>query len=221
MRALHVFCVVLLATGWQGCATSAASAVPFWEDAQGECSEPHEDVCLAPLCEEDTCAFFRCEHMLDELTLARFPPARPPAASAAPGGGPRRNWGSGLKTPGGHEPVFVIPWHGSPRPTPPRFQLPPGRFEKHHIFPQAEDLALWFRSRGLNIHDYTLPLPRDVHQRIHRGGDRGGAWNKAWREYQRQNPFPSKEEIFKHAGELIYRFQLLGGPVKPYYTHLE
>ena len=26
------------------------------------------------------------------------------------------------------------------------------------------------------------------------------------------------EEIFKHAGELIHRFQLIGGPIQPYYS---
>ncbi|MCK8502165.1 TIGR02269 family lipoprotein [Myxococcus faecalis] len=218
MRAFLVLQLILLGVAWLGCATTGAGTSPAWSEAEEACSEHEDDVCLAPRCDDDRCYFFRCDDLPSETELARFPPARPPAASAAPGRGPRRNWGGSTAATGGHEPVFVIPWYGS---EPPRLQLPPGRFEKHHIFPQAEDLALWFRGRGLNIHDYTLSIPRDLHQRIHRGGDRGGAWNNAWRDYRRQNPAPSKEEIFKHAGELIYRFQLLGGPIRPYYSHRE
>ena len=30
--------------------------------------------------------------------------------------------------------------------------------------------------------------------------------------------FEEAEEIFKHAGELIHRFQLIGGPIQPYYS---
>ena len=114
---------------------------------------------------------------------------------------------------------MVFPnWNGAPeRRIPPSHQLPAGRFEKHHIFPQADDLARWFARQGVNIHEYTLPIPRDVHQRIHRG-DRGGAWNKAWREFRQANEEALPEEIFRHAGELIYRFELLGGPVQPYYS---
>lgn len=124
-----------------------------------------------------------------------------------------------MRLPNGAEPVMVFPnWNGpSERRIPPSHQLPPGRFEKHHIFPQADDLARWFARRGVSIHEYTLPIPRDVHQRIHRG-ERGGAWNKAWREFKQSNEGASPEEIFRHAGELIYRFELLGGPVQPYYS---
>lgn len=123
-----------------------------------------------------------------------------------------------MKLPGGGEPVMVFPWHREPAPTPPLRQLPAGRFEKHHIFPQSQDLAEWFEQQGVRIHDYTLPIPREVHVRIHRGGDRGGAWNNAWRDFKRANADATSEEIFKHAGELIYRFQLLGGPIQPYYS---
>jgi uncharacterized lipoprotein (TIGR02269 family) len=111
---------------------------------------------------------------------------------------------------------MVFPWHGNPKPVPPQRQLTAGRFEKHHIFPQATDLARWFKSKGIDIHQYTLPIPRDVHVRIHSGGARGGAWNEAWREFMNANGGAPKEEVFKHAGELIYRFQLLGGPIQQY-----
>jgi len=115
---------------------------------------------------------------------------------------------------------MVFPsWNGAPeRVAPSSHWLTPGRWEKHHIFPQARDLAEWFRDRGIRIHDYTLPIPRDLHQRIHKGGEGGGAWNQAWREFRIRNSNASPEEIFKHAGELIYRFQLLGGPIRAYHS---
>lgn len=110
-------------------------------------------------------------------------------------------------------------WNGAPAQIiPPARQLTAGRWEKHHLFPQAEDLARWFDQQGVKIHNYTMPIPRDVHQRIHRGGDRGGAWNDAWRAFMRVNPRASPEEIFKYAGMLIHRFDLIGGPIQPYYS---
>lgn len=42
--------------------------------------------------------------------------------------------------------------------------------------------------------------------------------NQAWRQFKDAKPFASPEEIYKHAGELIYRFELLGGPTQPYYS---
>jgi uncharacterized lipoprotein (TIGR02269 family) len=115
---------------------------------------------------------------------------------------------------------MVFPnWNGpSERLVPPSHRLPPGRFEKHHIFPQAQDLARWFDRQGVKIHSYTMPIPRDVHRRIHEGEGGGGAWNEAWRAFRILNPDASPAEIYKHAGELIHRFQLSGGLIQPYYS---
>ncbi len=122
-----------------------------------------------------------------------------------------------MRLPNGAGPVMVFPWYGTPRPVPPSRQLPAGRFEKHHIFPQAQELALWFRSKGIDIHQFTIPIPRHIHRRIHDTLPRGGEWNKAWRDFKVANEGANREAIFKHAGELIYRFQLLGGPIQQYY----
>jgi uncharacterized lipoprotein (TIGR02269 family) len=187
-----------------------------WDEAPVECDDPEEDPCVTLLCLGDACGFYRCEDMPSDVELARFPGARPPAA--APGSGPRRNWGGAGKLPGGA--VMVFPnWNGGPeRIIPPSRQLTAGRWEKHHIFPQARDLAEWFEGQGVKIHHYTMPIPRDLHQRIHTPGGSGGLWNQAWRDYMRGNQRATPEEIYKHAGELIYRFQLLGGPIQPYYS---
>ncbi|MFP2924280.1 TIGR02269 family lipoprotein [Pyxidicoccus sp. 3LG] len=209
----------LLAVFWLGCAT--ATRAPFqeaWDDSEEECDDAEEDRCVTLLCLGDTCGFYRCEDMPGEVNLARFPPARPPAATGAPGSGPRRNWGGAGKLPGGA--VMVFPnWNGAPAEViPPSRQLASGRWEKHHIFPQAGDLARWFERQGVKIHDYTMPIPYELHRRIHGGDARGGQWNQAWREFKAQNENASPVEIYKHAGELIYRFQLMGGPIQSYYS---
>ncbi len=187
-----------------------------WDGAAVECDDPEEDQCVTLLCLGDTCGFYRCEDAPGEVAPARFPGARPPPA--APGSGPRRNWGGAGKLPGGAVKVFPN-WNGAPeRIIPPSHRLPPGRWEKHHIFPQERELALWFEQQGVKIHSYTLPIPLDLHRRIHNPGGRGGPWNQAWRDFKEAYPGASPEQIFKHAGELIYRFQLLGGPIQPYHA---
>ena len=49
---------------------------------------------------------------------------------------------------------------------------------RHHVFPQVE--REWFRSRGVEIDRYTLPLDEGTHQALHYGGGPGrggGYWN--------------------------------------------
>ena len=217
MRTLRVLWLSLLAASLLGCSTSPGPSLQqAWDEAAVECDDPEEDRGVTLLCLGDACGFYRCEDMPSDVELARFPGARPPAA--APGSGPRRNWGGAGKLPGGA--VMVFPnWNGAPeRIIPPSHRLPPGRFEKHHIFPQEKLLREWVEAQGVNIHDYTMPIPYALHRRIHSVGVRGGQWNQAWHRFKDENPGASPSEIYKHAGELIYRFQLMGGPIQPYYS---
>ncbi|MCP3098262.1 TIGR02269 family lipoprotein [Myxococcus sp. K15C18031901] len=219
MRAIHAFVLLWVVASGAGCSTVGRTPIQqAWEEAELECNAPDEDLCVTLLCLEDACGFYRCEDMPGEVELARFPPARPPAAAAAPGSGPRRNWGASQKLPPGS--VMTFPnWNGAPTNVlPPSRQLTPGRWEKHHIFPQERELKEWFERQGVKIHDYTMPIPRDLHYRIHSAGGRGGEWNQAWRDFKESNPTAAPVEIYKHAGELIHRFQLMGGPIQPYYS---
>ncbi|WP_044890281.1 TIGR02269 family lipoprotein [Myxococcus hansupus] len=212
-------CLLAFVLCWTGCSTVAHAPVPQpWDGTASECQSPGDDACVSLLCLGDACGFYACEDLPGVVEVARFPPARPPAAAASPGRGPRRRWGGGQNLPRGA--VMVFPnWSGAPeRVIPPSHRLTPGRWEKHHIFPQAEDLSMWFGSRGVKIHDFTMPIPRDVHRRIHGSDGRGGAWNQAWRDFKSEKPGATSTEIFKHAGELIHRFQLIGGPIQPYYS---
>ncbi|QDE87676.1 hypothetical protein BHS06_01240 [Myxococcus xanthus] len=81
----------------------------------------------------------------------------------------------------------------------------------------AEHLAKWFaRSpRALNVHDFTLVIARDTHQRIH-SGTRGGAWNQEWTDFARRYPGASQQQVWEHLGKLVQKYDLIG-PIVPYY----
>ncbi|MBE4752232.1 TIGR02269 family lipoprotein [Corallococcus sp. ZKHCc1 1396] len=212
-----------LACGVLGLLLAAcASSTPLqqrWDEAEAECGEASEDACVTLLCEGTECGFYRCEDVPGEVVLARGLPPRPPpvAVAPAPGSGPRRNWGGSNSLPGGKKPVVVFPRPDNVRPVElPQRRLSAGKMEKHHIFPQAQELARWFKQQGVDIHLYTLPLPVHVHRRIHSGKSMGGEWNQAWREFISAKPNATPQEIHQHAGVLIYRFQLTGGPIQQY-----
>jgi hypothetical protein len=40
-------------------------------------------------------------------------------------------------------------------------------------------------------------------------------WNQAWRQFKAANESASPAEIYRYAGELIFRFELTG-PIVPY-----
>ena len=208
---------------WVLLLTACASSTPLqqqWDAAEAECGEAREDACVTLLCGDTACGFYRCEDVPGDVVLARGLPPRPPpvAVAPAPGSGPRRNWGGGMNLPGGGKPVVVFPRTEDIRPVvAPQRRLSAGKMEKHHVFPQSPDLAEWFKKQGVDIHLYTLPIPVHVHRRIHSGGPKGGEWNKAWREFIKEKPEATPQEIYQHAGALIYRFQLTGGPIQQYY----
>jgi RHS repeat-associated protein len=86
----------------------------------------------------------------------------------------------------------------------------------HHLLPQRSDLAGEFAARGINVHKFTMQIPKGAHMQIHKGAPRGGVWNKAWENYFKENPDATAEDIYKFTGELIYRFQVPAGKVVSY-----
>ncbi|ABF86103.1 putative lipoprotein [Myxococcus xanthus DK 1622] len=171
------------------------------------CEATEAAPCVSLACDEGWCAFFLCEDVAPRVEPALMPVARPPL---------RRGWGVRLGIRNGAQPVITFPWrpHVQVRPV---YQLPAGRYVRHHIFPQAPDLALYFQRAGIKIHDFTLVIPEHVHRYIHGGGPRGGRWNDAWAQFIKAHPHPPRPDvIYRHAGDLIFRFELTG-KVMPYY----
>ena len=131
------------------------------------------------------------------------------------GPGTFRNWrNTGLREGARPRMTFHFRYREGFLPAFPRLE---GTLVKHHLFPQAADLAVWFRAQGINIHDWTMVIPEHIHWRIHTGSARGGLWNQAWREFRDANPMRryTKEELLAKAFELAYRFDIVG-PIMPY-----
>jgi len=210
-----------------GCATPSP-ATRAWAEEQGEdsgeCEDAGDDRCVVLACEgeDGLCGVFACEDVDPDalaltssasgVELARF---RPPPGSP----GPSRNWRrTGLRAGAQPRMTFHFRYREGYLPAFPRLQ---GKLIKHHLFPQAPDLAAWFRQNGINPHEWTMVIPEQVHLRIHRGGNRGGLWNQAWREFQKANrerDVPPAELLAK-AFELAYRFDIVG-PIVPYHHTL-
>ncbi len=120
-------------------------------------------------------------------------------------GNPHRWWGHPVAAPTVVDPVFEIPWHNW-KTREPRVarQLrhwqcslrPKEPYEKHHIFPQAADLALWFTRQKIDIHAFTIRLPKSFHQWLHSGGPNGGQWNEAWRRFKDDKEEATAEEMW-------------------------
>ena len=199
------------------CASTPESAVA--EEPAEEVVATFEEGCeeeksVVLLCSEEECGFFQCRDILvPRIELTRG--IRPPAA--APGGAPRRWWGKWPWLRRDAKPVLTFRLYASRDPKPPPPQLPPGRYIRHHIFSQAPDLKAWFIKQGVKIHDYTIVIPEHIHFRIHSGPPRGGEWNQAWRVFRKAHPNAPPEAIYRHAGELLYQFELIG-PIVPYYS---
>jgi uncharacterized lipoprotein (TIGR02269 family) len=100
----------------------------------------------------------------------------------------------------------------------PAFPHLEGKLVRHHLFPQARDLAEWFRSKGIDVHAWTMVIPEHEHRRIHSGAPRGGLWNEAWRQFRDANRDRevTREELLGKAFELAFRFHIVG-PIKSYY----
>jgi uncharacterized lipoprotein (TIGR02269 family) len=211
---------VLLSLLLAACASTPS--LRYEDEPPAEVFSSFEEACqdvrsLVLLCEEEECGFFLCRDTLPEAIVPTRGGGGLVTPPAAPGGAPRRWWRRGPWLRRGSEPVLTFRIRASLDPKPPVPQLPSGRYVRHHIFPRARDLAEWFARQGVDIHQFTMVIPEHVHWRIHSGGPSGGSWNQAWRQFRDANQRATPEQIYRHAGELIYRFELVG-PIVPYYS---
>jgi uncharacterized lipoprotein (TIGR02269 family) len=214
--------LALLGLLLSACASSATAVSEDVEDVDPVASweEAREDPsCVVPLCEEGRCALWRCQDVVEVeerpvlLAFAHGTLAPPP--------NPTRWWGRPLAVPGGREAVFEIPWHNwnirgqyAPRVLKPPCVRSWEPLEKHHIFPQ--EFAAWFKRNHIDIHAFTIRLPRSFHRWLHSGSSPGGQWNDAWRQFKDKHDRVNPEEIWRFAGELMSRFGV-NGPLVPYY----
>jgi uncharacterized lipoprotein (TIGR02269 family) len=190
--------------------------VTSWEQARADPS------CVVPLCDEERCALWRCQDVV-EVEAPSVIQAFSTQGFRPPLGNPSRWWGLPVAAPTHVEPVLEIPWHNwrtrehlaHPK-HPLGCMLPPEPLEKHHIFPQQEELARWFKLKGIDIHAFTIVLRQSVHTMLHSGGPKGGQWNEAWRQFKEQNDGASPKDIWRFAFELMWRFKI-NGPFVPYY----
>ncbi len=202
-----------------------------WDEARADPS------CVVPLCSQERCAIWRCQDVVEVddqpvLLAQAAAPLRAPVQVPAPMlrtswvDNPSRWWGLPLAAPTSVDPVFEIPWHNwrereqqrLAQKTYRHFCIPGPHepYEKHHIFPQQKQLALWFKSKKIDIHAFTIRLPRSFHQWLHSGGPEGGQWNEAWRQFAREKgEGANQEDIWRFAGELMNRFGVMG-PLVPY-----
>nr|WP_245767498.1 TIGR02269 family lipoprotein [Stigmatella erecta] len=204
--------------------TTPSPALGAWEDAHpagpSRCDEPEADQCVLLACDEGGCGVFGCEDLAPDAV------SRPPGGShvdpargirlpfRAPG--THRNWRrAGLREDAKPRMTFHFRYRQGFLPAFPRLE---GRLIKHHLFPQEARLATWFRSNGINIHEWTMLVPEQVHLRVHKGA-RGGPWNEAWRHYyEAHSARPvTREELLRKAFELALRYDL-AGPIHSYYS---
>jgi uncharacterized lipoprotein (TIGR02269 family) len=208
----------------------AAAPAPSASEGAG-CEEAAETVSFEEACKEEStlvalcaggqCGLYRCREVTEHLTVRRVVPARG-GGLTLPGaqGAAQRYRGSAQEVPQDTRPVLIIPWgHKPPLLSSQQQMLEEAAkerrkpHEKHHVF--SQEFRAWFTEKKINIDEHTLLLELLKHRSIHQG-ERGGAWNAAWRKWIRANGGATKEEIFRYAGQLIYEFKLFG-PVVPYW----
>ena len=176
-----------------------------------------QDGSLLALCDQHQCGLYLCREVVQHLSAGQVVLARNVTRPLpSPGPGIERYRGDAQGVLQDTRPVFIIPWGHRPRP-----ELLPSQkqqlaeaearrkrpHEGHHVYSRA--FREWFTAQGINIDEYILPLEVSEHRRIHRGPN-GGPWNAAWRKFIDEHPNPPKEEIHRHAGQLLYEFGLFG-----------
>ncbi|NUQ78173.1 MAG: DUF2380 domain-containing protein [Polyangiaceae bacterium] len=88
---------------------------------------------------------------------------------------------------------------------------------KHHVFPQQ--FEGWFSKKGINIHHYTVRLPRSQHLKgVHGRGDDllPGQWNQHWQEFIKKNPGASASDVFQFMEQLRSKYGIQRLPFESY-----
>ncbi len=89
-----------------------------------------------------------------------------------------------------------------------------GAFPKapeHHVFPQ--EFRNWFKSKGINIDEYTVIINQGEHEAIHIAG-----WNKEWNAFKNANPLATEQQLFEYVGKLMDKYKISDLPIVTYGT---
>jgi RHS repeat-associated protein len=77
------------------------------------------------------------------------------------------------------------------------------QWPRHHVFPQQH--ADYFARVGIRVDDFTVEIPRNIHVALHSGSGagRGGLYNRIWRDWIRDNPRATREQVARF-GEVMF-----------------
>ncbi|RJS19553.1 hypothetical protein DRW03_21205 [Corallococcus sp. H22C18031201] len=217
--------LLVLAVSLWSCASGPepreGSPLAVWRDASEPDDEDDgdsdEDRCLVPVCAPSgLCGLFACADVAPGRVVRTLDGVGGGAILEAPGSGASRTWGSAQGLPGDSLPVLVFRMYSAPAEVLPSTRAREQAWaeygrkkkEKHHIFPRAYAEA--FLAKGINPHQWVMPIPADLHRYIHRDG-RGGPWNAEWRNFiARQEPTDPPDDYFRFAGALMMKYGLVG-----------
>ena len=82
--------------------------------------------------------------------------------------------------------------------------------EYHHLL--VRQLQRWFKSRGVDINEFTVKLTADEHRWIHNEY----RWNDLWKAFRLKNPKASPEEILAAMKEFQRKVGIEGLEIVPY-----
>ncbi len=95
--------------------------------------------------------------------------------------------------------------------------LEAGKAAEHHLLPRQ--FAKFFAQRGIDIHKYTVTLPRATHLKGLHGkglGDLPGGWNQRWADFIKNNPNATAKDVYQQVGRMMDEFHLSDMAIHPY-----
>ena len=81
--------------------------------------------------------------------------------------------------------------------------------EQHHLF--VQEFREWFRSKGIEIDNYTVTLTWGQHSAVHSTG-----WNPTWSAWINANRGASPQAVRQMMDSMRKLFGLEGNPIHPY-----
>lgn len=98
--------------------------------------------------------------------------------------------------------------------------LPAPIMVKHHLFnkfwrksEQSSKYRQFFERHGINVDDYCVRIPVDMHRKqIHGRGE----WTLRLTTWIDENPSATTKEVYQFMGKMMDDFKISGLPIQPY-----